>query len=399
MYFSQKMVRLVLILGPASSMVAGIAFAGLFEWSIKQLCIAVDLDYDNIFGGSAANNNNNNNKVSDASTDSADASTTTTKGKSSGDKKLGNRVRRESSRMKKKNVREFGPVEAFNKAYDENKDMRYGIAFIALCWLTFFSMSFHSHSHNLAEQISQPSIMLMGRNRMGEPMIIDDFREAYWWLRDNTPEESRVMSWWDYGYQIAQIANRTTLADGNTWNHEHIALLGKCLVSPVKESHKIVRHLADYVLVWSTRYGGMAGDDIAKSPHMARIGSSVYKDIPFQDFYQDRDGRPSPMMEKSMVYTMVNYRLDPKVPQFPTGTFEEAYTTKHSMVRIYKVLNTDEDSREYTNQGLGYKAWYEGKSLDQAYPPGLNKVLKSKSDFVQLEDFNRNKDKKVDTRY
>jgi asparagine N-glycosylation enzyme membrane subunit Stt3 len=43
-------------------------------------------------------------------------------------------------------------------------------------------------------------------------------------------------AWWDYGYQIAGIANRTTIADGNTWNHEHIAFLGKCLVSPEKES-------------------------------------------------------------------------------------------------------------------------------------------------------------------
>ena len=55
-------------------------------------------------------------------------------------------------------------------------------------------------------------------------------QEAYWWLRDNTPEDSRVLSWWDYGYQINGIANRTTIADGNTWNHEHIALLGR--VSP-----------------------------------------------------------------------------------------------------------------------------------------------------------------------
>ena len=29
--------------------------------------------------------------------------------------------------------------------------------------------------------------------------MIDDFREAYWWLRDNTPEDARVLSWWDYG--------------------------------------------------------------------------------------------------------------------------------------------------------------------------------------------------------
>ena len=88
-----------------------------------------------------------------------------------------------------------------------------------------------------------------------------------------------IITRWDYGYEISQIANRTTLADGNIWNHEHIALLGKILVSPVKESHAILHHLADYVLVWSTRFVGNSGDDIAKSPHMARIGASVFKDV------------------------------------------------------------------------------------------------------------------------
>lgn len=34
-------------------------------------------------------------------------------------------------------------------------------------------------------------------------LILDDFREAYYWLRQNTPDHARVMSWWDYGYQIA----------------------------------------------------------------------------------------------------------------------------------------------------------------------------------------------------
>ena len=26
--------------------------------------------------------------------------------------------------------------------------------------------------------------------------MVDDYREAYWWLRDHTPEDSRVMAWW-----------------------------------------------------------------------------------------------------------------------------------------------------------------------------------------------------------
>ena len=46
--------------------------------------------------------------------------------------------------------------------------------------------------------------------------------------------------------------------------------------------------MADYVLVWSTRFAGSSGDDVAKSPHMARIGGSVYKDINPNEFYIDR---------------------------------------------------------------------------------------------------------------
>ena len=91
------------------------------------------------------------------------------------------------------------------------------------------------HCHAMSHNLSNPSIMTIGRSRDGRPVMIDDFRESYWWLRDNTPEDSRVMAWWDYGYQITGIANRTTIADGNTWNHEHIALLGRCLTSPEKE--------------------------------------------------------------------------------------------------------------------------------------------------------------------
>lgn len=62
-------------------------------------------------------------------------------------------------------------------------------------------------------------------------MILDDFREAYYWLRQNTNDEARVMSWWDYGYQIAGMGNKTTLVDNNTWNNSHIALVSAaCLV-------------------------------------------------------------------------------------------------------------------------------------------------------------------------
>jgi len=47
--------------------------------------------------------------------------------------------------------------------------------------------------------------------------MIDDFREGYYWLRKNThPDFDKVMSWWDYGYQITGMGKRTTIVDNNT---------------------------------------------------------------------------------------------------------------------------------------------------------------------------------------
>jgi len=115
-----------------------------------------------------------------------------------------------------------------------------------LFWMFPHATKFLSVSHEIATHISHPTIIQKARTRSGQTITIDDYRDAYLWLKDNTPEDARIMAWWDYGYQIAGIANRTTIADGNTWNHEHIALLGYILTSPEKEAHRIARHLADY---------------------------------------------------------------------------------------------------------------------------------------------------------
>jgi dolichyl-diphosphooligosaccharide--protein glycosyltransferase len=60
-------------------------------------------------------------------------------------------------------------------------------------------------------------------DRDGGRHIVDDYREAYYWLRQNTKQDAKVLSWWDYGYQVAGMANRTTIVDNNTWNKTHIS--------------------------------------------------------------------------------------------------------------------------------------------------------------------------------
>lgn len=111
--------------------------------------------------------------------------------------------------------------------------------------------------------------------------ILDDFREAYYWLAQNSASDARVMSWWDYGYQIAGMANRTTLVDNNTWNNSHIALVGKAMSSNETAAYEIMTALdVDYVLVIFGGVIGYSGDDINKFLWMVRIAEGEHpKDI------------------------------------------------------------------------------------------------------------------------
>jgi dolichyl-diphosphooligosaccharide--protein glycosyltransferase len=226
--------------------------------------------------------------------------------------------------------------------------------------------------------------------------MVDDYRDGYFFLRDNTPENARVMAWWDYGYQITGIGNRTTIADGNTWNHEHIALLGRALTSPEKKAHEIIKHMADYVLIWT----GGGGDDLAKSPHLARIANSVFDDVCPNDplcsnfgFY-NKQMDPTPMMAESLLYKLHRYRSRQGVTVDPE-LFKLVYQSKYDKIRIYEVVGVSRKSKEYVENPENRVCDAPGSwHCTGTYPPALNKILKKKKDFQQLEDFNVKKDEK-----
>lgn len=137
---------------------------------------------------------------------------------------------------------------------------------------------------------SSPSVVLASRMPDGSQHIIDDYREAYQWLRQNTREDARIMSWWDYGYQIGGMADRPTLVDNNTWNNTHIATVGKAMSSREEVSYPIMReHEVDYVLVVFGGLLGYSGDDINKFLWMVRIAEGIWPDeVKERDFFTAR---------------------------------------------------------------------------------------------------------------
>eukprot|EP01087_Luapelamoeba_hula_P014258 TRINITY_DN4154_c0_g1_i1.p1 TRINITY_DN4154_c0_g1~~TRINITY_DN4154_c0_g1_i1.p1 ORF type:complete len:745 (+),score=118.79 TRINITY_DN4154_c0_g1_i1:102-2336(+) len=209
---------------------------------------------------------------------------------------------------------------------------------------------------------SSPSIVLAANTGAGK-IIFDDFREAYYWLSQNTKPDARIMSWWDYGYQITAMANRTVLVDNNTWNNTHIAQVGKAMASREDKAYEIMQALdVDYVLVIFGGVIGYSSDDINKFLWMVRIAGSTDPNIIEKDYYSSDgrfavDSRGSDQMLNCLMYKLCYYRFTRMYTQggkppgydrvrevevgnknFELEHVEEAYTSEHWLVRIYKVL-------------------------------------------------------------
>merc|ERR1712136_679151 len=126
------------------------------------------------------------------------------------------------------------------------------------------------------------------------------------------------------------IGKRTSLADGNTWNHERIAKLGF-----------------------------------------------------------DADRNPTPMMEESLLYKLVVNGVTDGVA-IDRELFEEVHSSEHGLLRIYKVLNVSEESKAWVADPANRVcdapgSWY---CVGQ-YPPAIRELIDRRRNFAQLEDFNR----------
>jgi dolichyl-diphosphooligosaccharide--protein glycosyltransferase len=171
-----------------------------------------------------------------------------------------------------------GIYSQFSKNYVVSSLTAYLLLFVLHCtWVT-------------SNAYSSPSVVLASKMPDGSQHIIDDYREAYQWLRQNTKEDAKIMSWWDYGYQIGGMADRPTLVDNNTWNNTHIATVGKAMSSREEVSYPIMRqHEVDYVLIVFGGLLGYSGDDINKFLWMVRIAEGIWpEEVKERDFFTDR---------------------------------------------------------------------------------------------------------------
>ena len=79
----------------------------------------------------------------------------------------------------------------------------------------------------------------------------NDWLEALEWIKLNTPENSVIASWWDYGYWIQTLAERASLADNSTTNSHIIQNIAHMLLSTPDDGWNMLQKMnADYVVVF-----------------------------------------------------------------------------------------------------------------------------------------------------
>ena len=194
--------------------------------------------------------------------------------------------------------REKKRVERLKSKPSHNKPIVISFAVVLIFLLTL--PLFYPPNINWVTSADVPPSIANGGT--GYRMQVADWLDALNWISNNTPKDSVVAAWWDYGYWITTLANRTSLADNATINQTRIAELAKMFIEPEKEGYEIAKELdSDYVVLYlvGQRFPGAngtsfytlgSGGDESKKQWFIRIGGFNEMD------YLEQDGfTPTPM--------------------------------------------------------------------------------------------------------
>ncbi len=157
-------------------------------------------------------------------------------------------------------------------------------------------------------------------------MKTTDWIDALEWIKKNTENDAVIASWWDYGYWITVLGERTTIADNATINSTRISRIATALISEESEGIRILRDelKADYLLVYMLAQrldqnfltlGG--GGDESKKHWFMRIGGFNETEYLQQDGFTPTAKFWFTLLGKTFPVTPVGY-----VTRNENGTFD-----------------------------------------------------------------------------
>lgn len=127
----------------------------------------------------------------------------------------------------------------------------------------------------------------------------NDWLETLEWIKNNTPQDAVIASWWDYGYWITTMSDRATLIDNSTLIDSRIKHMANIFLSSPDEGWSMLKEWgSDYVVVFVTAerlenysnsgerlYALGTGGDETKSQWFIRIAGLPVQNYLYSDLY------------------------------------------------------------------------------------------------------------------
>jgi len=208
------------------------------------------------------------------------------------------------------------------------KNYLFKISYVVIIIFLFILPLVFPENNNWISHTDTPPIILTGAT--SNPPT-NDWLNTLEWIKLNTPENAVIASWWDYGYWIQTMGEKTTLIDNATISTWQIVNVAKMFLSTPVDSWNMLKEMdADYVLIFlsaqkinddSELYVLGGGGDESKIVWFARIA-----ELPAEKYL------------KSDGITGTNYfneqtMLGKMIP-FTTAVYYNPYTQEYS--EIYK---------------------------------------------------------------
>jgi dolichyl-diphosphooligosaccharide--protein glycosyltransferase len=145
---------------------------------------------------------------------------------------------------------------------------------VGIIILLVIPISFPEDSNWVTAAKSPPTILNGGT---AYPVSTNDWTESMEWIKNNTPKDAVIASWWDYGYWISTLGERASIADNSTLSTHIIQNLAKMLLSSPDQAWKMLTEMqADYVVVFVSGQR-LAVDNDDQALYVLRAGGDESK--------------------------------------------------------------------------------------------------------------------------
>ena len=137
--------------------------------------------------------------------------------------------------------------EIFKLDFSRKKNSVLKISYTAVV-IILFTVPLVYPEQNWITYADMPATILTG-GTMNPPS--NDWLETLEWVKLNTPTDSVVAAWWDYGYWISTVSERTTLVDNSTLIDSKIKQIAQIFLSTTDDAWNSLNVMdVDYVMIF-----------------------------------------------------------------------------------------------------------------------------------------------------